>query len=177
MNTKLYAIKHTNNRLEIFLEKDMKYSSEWFMDFGKFGSEVFNLKRETIYSLVKKFKFWKWKMVFTIKKNDGKIYELISKNNKKTIYSINIDGVIYDLKIHYKKRISIYKSNAKIAEFDASFSHENFQNYIKLQLSDANDLEIVFLLFSCIQIGETDENVKKILPSQKELETNEEPWS
>ncbi|MBU3011026.1 hypothetical protein KO506_06405 [Polaribacter vadi] len=177
MNLHLYTIKHNNNTLITYLSTEIKYISSWFMDFGKFGCEVFNKEENIIYKITKKFQFWKWKMVFSIENNNAAIIELISQNNRKTIYSININGVTYAVNIHYKKRISIYKNEIKIAEFDESFSDENFKESIKLLLLDKKDLEISFLLYSCLKIGETEQNKKALLTSQKQLEVNKEPWS
>ncbi|ARV06735.1 hypothetical protein BTO04_08535 [Polaribacter sp. SA4-10] len=177
MTTELYSIKHYNNRLDVFNSKEQFYNSQWFMGFGKLGSEIFNSEEKIIYSITKKFKFWKWKMVYTIKDSKDNLIQLVSQNNRKTIYAIAVNEVTYKIKIHFKKKISIYKNEKKIAELDASFSDENFKECIKLQLLDKKDLEICFLLFSCIKIGETEQNSSAILSSQKQLETNEEAWS
>lgn len=176
MSTQIYAITHFNNTLDLFSAEEKLYSSKWFMDFGKFGSEVFNSEEKIIYDITKKFKFWKWKMVFTIKNSKGVLSELISQNNRKTIYAINIDEVTYEIKIHFRKKISILKDGYKIAEIDASFLDAEYQDRIKLQLLDKKDLAVCFLLFSCLKIGETEQDSKGIMPSQKQLEPNEEPW-
>ena len=172
-----YSIKHYNNTLSLYNSEEKLYSSKWFMDFGKFGSEIFNAEEKIINSIEKKFKFWKWKMVYTIKNNTNNISELISQNSRKTIFSINVNEITYELKIHFKKKKSIYKNGYKIAEFDESFSDKGFEDFIKLQLLEQKDLEICFLLFSCLKIGETEQDYKTIITSQKQLEPNEEPWS
>jgi len=177
MSTKVYSIKHINNTLDLFSSDKKLYSSKWFMEFGKFGSEIFNSKENIIFYISKKFKFWKWKMVYTIKDKNDHLTELISQNSKKTIYSIDVNEITYEIKIHYKKKRSIYKNGNKIAEIDASFSDPEFNDFIKLQLLEEKDLEISFLLFSCLKIGEVEQKSKTILTSQKQLEPNEEPWS
>lgn len=176
MSTKLYSIKHFNNTLDVFSSQEKVYSSRWFMEFGKMGSEIFNANENIIFYITKKFKFWKWKMVFTIKDEQNLITELISQNNKKTIYSIDVNEITYEIKIHHKKKKSIFKNGYKIAEFDESFLSEGFKDAVKLQLLDKRDLEISFLLFSCLTIGEVHQKTKAILTSQKQLEPNEEPW-
>ncbi|MCI2229222.1 hypothetical protein MC378_08590 [Polaribacter sp. MSW13] len=176
MSINLYSIKHLNNTLDLFDSEKKLYSSKWFMEFGKLGSEIFNFENKTIYYITKKFKFWKWKMIFTIKDQKSQLTELISQNNKKTIYSIDINEITYEIKIHYKKKKSIYKNNYKIAEIDESFMYKGFNDHIKLQLLEEKDLEISFLLFSCLKIGEIEQRSKAILTSQKQLEPNEEPW-
>ena len=175
--TKKYIIKHFNNTLDLYFSEEKRYSSSWFMDFGKFGSELFDSQEKKIYSITKKFKFWKWKTVFIIKDRSEDIIELISLNNRKTIYSVAVNQIIYGIKIHYKKKTSIFKNGDKIAEFDASILDEIQSQTIELQLLDAKDLEVCFLLFSCLKIGETEQNSKVVLSSQKQLEINEEPWA
>jgi hypothetical protein len=177
MSTKLYSINHFNNTLDVFDAKEKIYSSKWFMEFGKMGSEILNADEKIIYFITKKFKFWKWKMVFTIKDDKGNLTEFVSQNNKKTIYSIDINEITYELKIHHKKKKSIHKNGDKIADFDSSYLDQDFKDAIKVQLLDKKDLEICFLLFSCLKIGETEINGKSILTSQKQLEPNEDPWS
>lgn len=177
MNTELYSIKHFNNRLDVFKAEQRVYNAQWFMEFGKFSSEVFNSDEKIIFAVIKKFQFWKWKMVFTIKESNGNFIHLISQNTKKTIFSIDFNKISYRIKIHFKKKMSIYKNENKIAEIDESFLDVDFTDQIKLQLLDQKDLEICFLLFSCLKIGEIEQRSKAILKSQKQLEVNEEPWS
>lgn len=172
-----YSVKHYNNTLSLYNSKEKLYSSKWFMDFGKFGSELFNSEEKIMYTIEKKFQFWKWKMVFTIKNGAENVAELISQNSRKTIYSMDLNDTAYQLRIHFNKRKSIYKNGNKIAEFDESFSDQDFEEYIKVQLLDQKELEICFLLFSCLIIGETEQNKKAIFTSQKQLEPNEEPWN
>jgi hypothetical protein len=176
MSAQTYAIKHFNNTLNLFSSEEKLYSSKWFMDFGKFGSEVFNTEEKIIYDISKKFKFWKWKMVFTIKNSNGVLSEFVSQNNRKTIYSIDLDEVTYETRIHFKKKISILKNGDKIAEIDESFLDKDYKDSIKFQLLDKKDLPVCFLLFSCLKIGDTEQDAKVIMPSQKQLEPNDEPW-
>ena len=174
--TKKYLIQHFNNTLELYASNKKKYTSSWFMDFGKLGSEIFNSEEQKIYSINKKFKFWKWKMVYTIKDRSEDIIELTSLNNRKTIYSVEVHQVMYVIKIHYQKKISVFKNGHKIAEFDASMQDENKYHTTQLQLLDVKDLEWCFLLFSSLKVGETEQNSKIIFSSQKQLEINEDPW-
>ncbi|MDG2356648.1 MAG: hypothetical protein P8L21_00015 [Polaribacter sp.] len=172
-----FLIKHFNNSLDLYSAKTKLYSSRWFMDFGRFGSEIFNAEEKNIYSISKKFQFWKWKMVFTIKQNNKKLTELFSKNNRYTVYSADLKGDSYQIKIHYNKKTSIFKNGEKIAEFDASILDNNQEQSIQLQLLDITNLESCFLLFSCLKIGEIEQKSKTILSSQKKLEINEDPWT
>lgn len=176
MDLNLYTIKYFNNTLELFLDKELQLSSEWYMDFGKYGCEILSPKKEVIYKITKQFQFWKWKMVYQIKKNDDTLVELISQNNRRTIYAVIVNEVSYEVKIHYNKKLSVYKDKIKIAEIDESFTDENYRDYIKLLTLDIKDLQACFLLFSCLKIGEVGGNKKPTFTSQKQLEVNEDPW-
>ena len=78
------------------------------------------------------------------------LFELISQNNRKTIFPIVVNEITYEIKIYYKKRKFIYKNGVKIVEFDESFTGKKIKDDIKLLLLDMKDLEISFLLFSCL---------------------------
>ncbi|MDB2385060.1 hypothetical protein N9V96_01160 [Polaribacter sp.] len=177
MNRLLFTIFHENNKLDAFnMEKKPYFTSTWFMEFGKFISEIFDEKGTKIFTIVKKFQFWKWKMVYKITDHHNKHFILTSQNSKNTIYQLDVENTIYKIAIHYKKRTSIFKNDVKIAEIDNSFASQDFSDAIKLTLVSPEDLKIVFLLFSCLKIGEADQN-KPVLKSQKQLESNNEPWN
>lgn len=176
MNLITYAIKHFNNNIEVYSAEKKEFTSSWFMEFGKFLSEVFNNEEKVIYTITKQFQFWKWRMVYHLKKDSVLMSELISQNNRKTIYALDVNQVFYEIKINYKKKFSIYKNTVKIAEIDESFTDPEFTDHVKLLVLDKNDLEISFLLYSCLKIGETDQKTKGLLTSQKQLEINNEPW-
>jgi hypothetical protein len=116
-------------------------------------------------------------MVFTINQNNKKLTDLFSQNNRDTVYSSDFKGDLYEIKIHYNKKTSIFKNGEKIAEFDASIIDNNQEQSIQLQLPDVTNLESCFLLFSCLKIGEIEQKSKTILSSQKKLEINEDPWT
>ena len=177
MNTETYAIKHADDKLFVLKSAQKIYTSQWFTDFGKLGSEIYNSEGKLIFSIIKKFQFWNWKMVYTIKENNGNLIHLISQNNRKTIFAINYNEISYEIQNHYKKKTSMLKEGVKIAEIDESFLEKDYHDHIKIQLLDKNDLEVCFLLFTCLKIGEMQQKQKAILTSQKQLEVNQEPWS
>jgi len=176
MNKTTYKISHFNNELKVFKadKKEIIFSSFWFMEFGKTCAEIKNHKEEHIYAVTKKFQFWKWRMVYLIQDKDAKKSILIAKNNRNTIFQIEIDGANFEIKINYKKKKSIYKNNVKIAEVDENLSEENF---ITLKTTKEEELKNIFLLYTCLLIGKNHENSSTILTSQKKLESNNEPWS
>lgn len=170
-----YNISQKNNELLLYKDDVSKtiYSSFWYMEFGKTCAEIKNEEEKKLYTITKKFQFWKWRMVYLIEKNVNDKSILISQNSRNTIFKIELLEANYEIKVHYKKKKSIYKNNIKIAEFDELLAEENNVN---LLVSDANDLEIIFLLYVCLLIGVNDFASKTVLKSQKQLEKNTEPW-
>ena len=64
----------------------------------------------------------------------------------------------------------------KIAELDASFTSEDFSDSIKLVTSETEEVKVIFMLFSCLKIGDSDQQ-KPVLKSQKQLESILDPWT
>lgn len=177
MNTEkiAYQITANNNELSLFeAEKNAKlYHSFWYMDFGKTCAEVKNAENKLVYDITKKFQFWKWRMVYHIKKSVRDISFLISQNSRNTIFKMELLDGVYEIKVHYLKKKSIYKNNTKIAEFDEAKAEEN---KIDLLVLEDTDLGIIFLLYVCLLIGINDFKSNSVLKSQKRLEKNLEPW-
>lgn len=175
MNKIAYEIKLDTNKLSL-LKSDKKenlFSSYWFMEFGKTAAEMSDSSGKLKFEITKKFEFWKWKMAYYITENETKkSVSLFSQNSRNTIFNIEFNDV-YELRIHYQKKKSIYKNNQKIAEFDETLNEEEL---IKLLISDEKELETIFLLYTCLFIGETNLNQKSAFKSQKELEKNLENW-
>ncbi|WP_298779833.1 hypothetical protein [uncultured Polaribacter sp.] len=179
MTKKIYRIQQQNNELFVF-EPDKKetiYSSYWFMEFGKTCAEVQDSSKENCCLITKKFEFWKWRMVYYIQEKGVKKSILISQNRRNTIFKLVIDNDIYEIKIHFKKKKSIYKNNKKIAEFDESFTEKDFESTIKFLLLKDESAKIPFIIYTSLLIGENELKSKKIMKSQKQLEKNEDPWS
>lgn len=170
-----YEIRVNNNELSLVKEgvKGSLFSSFWFMEFGKICAEVKDKNEKKIYSISKKFQFWKWRMVYLISKNIKENSILISQNTRNTIFKMDLLSGDYEVKVHYKKKKSIYKDNVKIAEFNENNVTENS---IQVLVSDLQELEKVFLLYVCLQIGNNDFKSQTVLSSQKKLEKNTEPW-
>ncbi|MEO9572226.1 MAG: hypothetical protein ABJH82_00345 [Polaribacter sp.] len=175
MKLKQYLITQQNNRLEIFKpdKQQTLFSSFWFMEFGKTLAEIFDANEKLVYTVTKKFKFWRLRMVYLIARNVGNETILISQNTRNTVFKVELLSGSYEIKVHYKKKKSIYKDNIKIAEIDESFSDGK---KIKLLALDDSKINVIFLLYSCLQIGENELSTKTIMKSQKKLEVNEDPW-
>ena len=170
-----YKIEQNNNELYLTKEnaKELIFSSFWYMEFGKTCAEIKDAKENKIYTVTKKFQFWKWRMVYLISQNFKDMTLLISQNTRNTVFKIELLSGNYKIKVHYKKKKSIYKNTIKIAEFDESTAENNL---IKVLVSEKEELERVFLLYACLLIGVNDFTSKTVLRSQKQLEKNEEPW-
>jgi len=175
MNKIAYEIKQDHNKLSLLKlgKKEKLFTSFWFMEFGKTAAEINDERGNLRFEISKKFEFWKWRMAYYIQENSSKKNgHLLSQNSRNTIFKIDFNGN-YELKIHYKKKKSVFKNGFKIAEFDET---PNENENIKLLISDEKESEIVFLLYTCLLIGETNMNQKTAFKSQIELEKNEENW-
>lgn len=176
MKLKHFYIHHNNNQLEVFNPKNQELilSSYWFMEFGKTCAEIYDANKKLVYSVVKRFQFWKWRMVYLIYRNvEDKSY-LISQNTRNTIFKIDLLSGNYEIRVHYQNKKSIYKDDVKIAEIDESLSENE---YVKLLVVDEDNIKIIFLLYSCLLVGEKELTSKSVMKSQKRLEINDEPWS
>lgn len=177
MSKSTFKIIRENSKLAVLDQEDeVLYISTWFMEFGKLASEIFDDNKNKLFTITKQFQFWKWRMVYKIVDSNKNDFILISQNTRNTIYKIDYKNNTYEVKINYKKRTSIFKNDTKIAELDASFNDTNYLEAIKLVTNDIKEIEIIFLLFSSLQIGESDQK-KPVLKSQKQLETIEDPWT
>lgn|GEM_PF-1190205 len=175
MNTNTYSIIQKNYTLELLdLENKKLLESKWFMEFGKFAAEIFDTDENLIYTITKKFKFWKWKMTYKIENSVSEIVVLESQNPQNTIFKADIENDIFEIKINYQQKKSVFKNGKKIAEIDQSFPEENFEKRIQLLVLEEEKPTIVFLLFAALLIGDT--NQKSLLKSQKTLIPNEDNW-
>lgn len=175
MNKIAYEIKQDHNKLTLFKadKKEKLLTSFWFMEFGKTAAEINDEKGNLKFEITKKFEFWKWRMAYYIKENSVETsVSLLSQNSRNTIFKVEFKDA-YEIKIHYQKKKSVYKNGFKIAEFDETL---NENEVVKLLISDEKELEIAFLLYTCLFVGETNLNLKSSFKSQKELEKNEENW-
>jgi hypothetical protein len=175
MEKKIYKIDHSTNNFKVYTaENTLKYSASWFLEFGKTTSEIYSLKNETIYTIAKKFKFWKWRISYTILNKSKKNLVLISKNKERSIFQLKLEGDFYEVRVHYFDKKSIYKNSFKIAEITDGFSSSKEESTSNILLLNAEDLETVFLLFTCLKTGEVHQ--KPIIKSQKDWIPIEDQW-
>jgi len=141
-----YEIEQNNNELYLTKEnaKELIFSSFWYMEFGKTCAEIKDAKENKLYTVTKKFQFWKWRMVYLISQNFKDMTLLISQNTRNTVFKIELLSGNYEIKVHYKKKKSIYKNTIKIAEFDESTAENNL---IKVLVSEKEELESTLLNF------------------------------
>lgn len=175
MTKEVYKIDHSTNNFKAYNAKNiLKFTSSWFLEFGKTTSEVYNLENEVIYEITKKFKFWKWRMSYNIITNKKETLFLNSDNKENSIFKLQLNKNLYEIKIHYSQKKSIFKDGVKIAEINDAFFESIEENTSNVLLLNAEDLEIVFLLFTCLKTGEV--NLKPLMKSQKELISIEDKW-
>jgi hypothetical protein len=176
MERKVYKIDHSTNNFKIYAaENVLKYTASWFLEFGKTTSEIYSLKNETIYKISKKFKFWKWRISYTVLNRDNKNLVLNASNSENSIFELQLQDDFYEIQIHYFEKKSIYKNSIKIAEITDGFSTSKEESTSNLVLLNIEDLEIVFLLFTCLKTGEVHQ--KPVMKSQKKLIPITEKWS
>jgi hypothetical protein len=175
MKKKVYKIDHSTNNFKVYTtENILKYTAGWFLEFGKTTSEIYNLKNETIYKVSKKFHFWKWRIAYTILTKNKENLVLNSNNKENSIFKLQLEHALYEIRIHYFEKKSVYKNSIKIAEIDDGFSASKEENTSNLLLLNTEDLEMVFLLFTCLKTGVVHQ--KPIMRSQKEWIPIEEKW-
>lgn len=176
MDKLVYKISHATNNLQIYnTENEFAFFSSWFLEFGKITTEIYNTEEEIIYKITKKFKFWKWKISYEIETKEGEKLVLISDNKQNSIFKLHLNDTNFEVKIHYFDKKSIFKNGVKITEIKESYSTSKEKNISNVLLSNKEDLELVFLIFSCLKTGETHQ--KPIIKSQKEWISIEEEWS
>ncbi|SHM96822.1 hypothetical protein [Polaribacter sp. KT 15] len=176
MDKLVYKISHATNNLQIYnTENEFAFFSSWFLEFGKTTAEIYNTEEEIIYKITKKFKFWKWRISYEIETKRGKKLVLISGNKQNSIFKLQLNDSNFEVKIHYFDKKSIFKNGVKIAEIDESFFSSKEKNISSVLLSNKEDLELIFLIFSCLKTGETHQ--KPIMKSQKEWISIKEEWS
>jgi hypothetical protein len=171
----VYKIDHSTNNFKVFDTKNLlQYTASWFLEFGKTTSEVYCLENEIIYSITKKFKFWKWRISYSILNKSKESLVLNSNNKENSIFQLRLESALYEIQIHYLEKKSVYKNGIKIAEINDGFSISKEENTSNLLLLNPKDLEIIFLLFTCLKTGEVHQ--KPIIKSQKEFIPIEQEW-
>ena len=170
-----YKIDHSTNNFKLFNAADaLQYTASWFLEFGKTTAEVYDLKNEILYAISKKFKFWQWRMSYSIITKSKETLVLNSENVANSIFKLSLGKDFYEIRMHYFQKQSVFKNGHKIAEINDGFSESIEENTSNLLILNAEDLEIIFLLYICLKIGVI--NQKPIMKSQKELIALEEKW-
>ncbi len=112
-----YKIDHSNNNLKAYNNLDaLQYKASWFLEFGKTTSEIYNLDNEIIYTIAKKFKFWKWRMSYNISPKNKESLVLISSNTTNSVFKLQLGTDFYEVQIHYfqKPKVHHHKSRKLI---------------------------------------------------------------
>lgn len=176
MERKAYKIDHSNNNFKIYdPENKLKFTASWFLGFGKSTSEVYDLEKKILYTILKKFNFWKWRVSYIIQNKNKETLLLHANNKENSIFQLELKDHVYEVQVHYSQKKSICKNGLKIAETNDGFLSSKEESTSNLLLSSATDLELVFLLFTCLKTGETHQ--KSLIKSQKKLIPIKENWN
>ncbi|WP_298766968.1 hypothetical protein [uncultured Polaribacter sp.] len=171
----VYKIDHATNNFKLYnANNQLLQTASWFLEFGKTSSEIYSDKNKVSYKIIKKFKFWQWKTSYKITNKQKETFFLNSQNKQNSLFKLALNEDIFEVKIHYYKKKSVLKNGVKIAEFNDGFLESKEENTSNLLLKDTTDLETVFLIFTCLKTGVT--NQKPLLKSQKELISIQEDW-
>ena len=154
-----FIIEQFDNYFELSKKGDSRkiMNGNWSMLFGKYKDEIFTEKEKSIYSISRKFSFWKWNMSYLIKDNNGKIIELKAKNKWHSVYELKIEKDEYLLKLHKGRKKSVFKNGIQIAGIDESLIELFYKDKVKIITSKPENINEIFLLIICLKIGEENE--------------------
>jgi hypothetical protein len=155
-----FIIEQFDNNFKLSKKGDSRkiLSGNWSMLIGKYKAEIFNEKEKLIYSINRKFSFWKWNMSYSIKENIGNIIELKAENKWHSLYKMKIQKNEYVLKLHKGRRKSIFKNGIQIAKIDESLIEVFYKDKVKIITNNAENINEIFLLIICLKIGEKNED-------------------
>ena len=176
MERKAYKIDHSNNNFKIYdPENKLKFTASWFLGFGKSTSEVYDLENKILFTIVKKFNFWKGQISYIILNKNKETLVLRANKKENNIFELELKDDLYEVQVHYSQKKSICKNGLKIAEINDGFLSSKEESTSNILLSSIADLELVFLLFTCLKTGETHQ--KSLIKSQKKLIPLQENWN
>jgi len=148
---------HTELRLYSENDSELKFYSKWWMLLGKSKAEILDKNAIKIYSIRKRFKILKLKLFYEITNSKNELL-FLELNRKGTIYEIQIGENKYNLKVHKGRKKSIFKNDIQIASINENFLSVLDKNKITMTANVDADLEIIFLLYTCINIDNTTDN-------------------
>ena len=154
-----FYIERFRTELRLFDDNsDLEIYSNWWMPFLKSSRAVIlNKNGDKLYSIKRNFLLSKFKLVYEIHRANGFKY-ILDLTRKGTIYEIKIDDNFYEIKIHKQRKSSIFKNKIQIALIDEAFMSLLGKNKIKVLANNDVNKEIVFLLITCLNIGNENES-------------------
>lgn len=148
--TSLYLTEKNSGRTII--------SGVWWITWGKYKSEISDSDNRVIYTISRKFFFWKWKMTYTIKDVTGNTFLFEGRNKSHTIYQAVIKEDTYEVKIHKKRKRSVFKNGIQIASIDESLIGILGSSKGLITTSNPENITEIFVLFFCLNFGVKDDN-------------------
>jgi len=154
-----FIIEQFDNYFELSKSGDSRkiLNGNWSMLFGKYKAEILNPEEKLIYSINRKFSFWKWNMTYSINDNFGNIIELKAPNKRHSIYEMKIEKNKYVLKLHKGRKKSVFKNGIQIAKIDESLVELFYKDKVKIITNNPENINEIFLLIICLKIGEENE--------------------
>ncbi len=155
-----YLIHNSGNYLELSKKSDNRtiVSGVWWITWSKYKSEILDNNDNLIYTISRKFSFWKWKMSFIVKSPSGEIFLVEGKNKSHTIYQSVIKENIFEIKIHKKRKKSVFKNGVQIASIDESFVSVFGESKGHIMTNSPENIIEIFTLFFCLNFGEKNDN-------------------
>ena len=174
-------IEQFDNRFELSNKGDTRIMlyANWSMLFGKYKAEIFKWNEKLIFSINRKFSFWKWNMTYFIRNESGNIIEFKAINKRHSIYEMKFEQNVFQLKLHKGRKKSVFKNGKQIAEIDESLIEILYRDKIKVTTNNQENINEIFLMLVCLKIGDVNEggitfdlgNIGKMEPINEKWKT------
>ena len=139
-------------------ESQILFKGTWSIFFGKSKAEIFDANDNLIYKIEKKIKWLKFQSIYHIIDSNNKELKFTSENKKHSIYGLNIDDNYYQYRIHKGRKQSIFKNDKQVASIEDDFVSSFYKDSIRILADNDENIEILFLLIMCLQIGEENDS-------------------
>lgn len=174
-----FLINHVGKYFELTRKGDSQLlmTGDWWMRWGKYKAEVYDKNGELIYSIRKKVNIWRLSLTLTITNEKDEKFVMKNMNKRHTIHQLTYDEDIYQVKLHKKRRQSVFKNGIQIAAVNESFMNTFNTEKIQVLTSEEDCIEIIFLMILCLKIGENNQGTLTFdFGSIGKMEPIDESW-